>query len=302
MERSPDQRAGVSPVPADQAVEKEEPKAGVFPVEGLGGLDDVADALSFLVDATVGEDGERCQKARVGMTRNPGQRRRLVLIRTGRDHSANSSLRSPPRHRPEHVRVDPAGRPVAGDAVLALDPAANALRASQEVVVPVGHRLFQLVAFKNKIEELRPGPEAVELRQDGELAADPDVEFRAAQGVERYRPAAELEPIGLLPRRREQRIIMPPPDERVPQFDIAADAAVDLDVRQEGGDLHQVTERNTPAAGRQEKGPVTARSCPSSAPRRRRLCPPRGEGSVARGAGRPATRLEGPGRFDFRGR
>lgn len=57
-DRGFDEGPGVEAILAHEAVEEDEPEAGKFLVEFLGGLDDMMNALSFLVDAAVTENLE----------------------------------------------------------------------------------------------------------------------------------------------------------------------------------------------------------------------------------------------------
>ena len=99
--RSLDERAGITSVPADQAVEKNEAEVGPAFAKFLHGLDDFPNTLSFSIDPAVAEDSDLI--------------RRRTFFRQGI----------------EDIRVDSAGRAKTGDTVFPFDPPADAFRVPQ---------------------------------------------------------------------------------------------------------------------------------------------------------------------------
>ena len=201
------QRARIAAVGSDQRVEEDEPQTGILRVKGFNGPDNVPDAFAAFVDPAVAEDVERFMRG---------------FIQGGM----------------ENARIDAARRPVTEDPVLPLHPPADPLGIPEKQKIFPDDLLLPFVALKDEIEIFRGGPEALEPGQDGILAAKGDVEGVVGQGGKGSRLGLEIQPFRLAPLRMEENEGMTAAGELVAELEIAADAAEDLDVREEGGDLH----------------------------------------------------------------
>ena len=138
----------------------------------------------------------------------------------------------------EDARIDAARGAMTLDAVLALHPAADALGIPEEIELLADDFLFPLMPFEDEIEVLRSGAEAFELRQDGIFTAYADVEGVVGKRGKRPGFGLKIEPIRLAALRMKKDEGMAAPGEFVAQLEIAPDAAINLDVREERGDLH----------------------------------------------------------------
>jgi hypothetical protein len=202
----PDERPGVTLVFADHTIEEYKAEIGAFLVKLLDGPDHLPDTFSLLVDSAITEDPEF-----------PAQL---------------------PRQRKKYLRVDPARRSETPHLVFSLDPPADAFGTAEVVIVTAGHVLLFFVAFENEIEEFRPGPEALELREDGILATESDLEFLGRDRLKRFDLPPELQPVELLPSRSKKDKAVASPDERVAHLDVAADPAKYFHVGEKGGNVH----------------------------------------------------------------
>jgi hypothetical protein len=215
----PDERPGVTLVFADHAIEENKAEMGVLLVKLLDSPDHLPDAFSLLVDSAITEDPEF--PARM------------------------------PRQPEKYLRVDPARRSETPHLVFSLYPPADAFGTAEVVIVTAGHFLLFFVAFEDEIEEFRPGPEALELREDGIFTADPHLEFLGRDRLKCLDLPPELKPIRLRPCRSEQDKAMASPDERVANLDVAPDPAKYFHVGEKGGNVHFATERTMSVPARQ---------------------------------------------------
>jgi len=94
------------------------------------------------------------------------------------------------------------------------------------------------VPFEDKIKILGRRPDPVEIRQDGIFAAKGDVEGIGVDRGRRPRLPQERQPPGRPSPGMKNHERVPLPDELVPELEIPADAAENVEMRQEGGDLH----------------------------------------------------------------
>lgn len=222
-----DERAGITSIPADQAVEKNQKEMRIPSMKLLDGLDHLPDALSLLVDSAITENLEfpaRIRLARIGLSSNLSLRKWRRRFR----------LRQPKKY----LRIYSARRSETAAAVFPLDPPADAFRISQQVITTPGDFFFLFMALEHEVEAFRPGLEGVELFQDGILAAESDVEFGLRNGLKGPDLSPVLQPIRLLPCRGEKCEAMTSSGQRVADLEIAADAAEDFHVGKERRDPH----------------------------------------------------------------
>ena len=206
-----DERPGVAFVFADHTVEENKAETGVPVVKLLNGSDHLPDAFSLLVDSAITEDLEFPARIRLA-----GNRLRNALL---------FRARLWPRHPIEYLRVYPARRSETPHLVFSLYPPADAFGTAEVVIVAAGDILLLFVALEDEIEEFRPGPEALELREDGILAAESDLEFLGRDRLKRFDLPPELQPVRLLPSRSKKDKAVASPDERVAHLDVAANPA-----------------------------------------------------------------------------
>jgi hypothetical protein len=177
-------------------------------LEAFGGPDDLGHTLAPPGDAAIAEDAELAVVGRL--------RRFERMKDRGIDAARGAANRDP---------------------VATLQAAADALGIAQEQEAgAAGRRPFELVALQDEIEVAKPGGDAAELVQDGELAAHGGVEALLAQGGEGPGFGLEIEPGGLVAGGMVEDEAVAAGGQGVAQLEIAAHAAEDVDVRQEGGD------------------------------------------------------------------
>ena len=140
----------------------------------------------------------------------------------------------------KEVRIDASRSPQAGNAVFPFDPPADPFRIPEEPKRRPDDRLLSGMPFKYEVEILHGGPKPAEGGKDGIFAAQSDIERPAGKRGERSHIAVELQPGRRSPLGREQDEIMPSPDEGVPDLEIAAHAAENLDVGKKSGDPHDI--------------------------------------------------------------
>jgi hypothetical protein len=203
---STDERPGVALFFADQTVEENKADMGVLLVKLLDGVNHLPDTLSLLVYSAITEDPEF-----------PAQL---------------------PRQRKKYLRVYPARRSETPHLVFSLYPPADAFGIAEVVIVAAGDILLHFVALEDEIEKFRPGLEAVELREDGILAANPDLEFLGRDRVKRFDLPPEFQPVRLLPSRSKKDKAVASPDERVAHLDVAANPAKYFHVGEQDRNVH----------------------------------------------------------------
>jgi hypothetical protein len=206
-----DEGTGVTPVPSDEGIEKNEANSGEFLRKPLDGPDDAADPLPPFINPAITKDAE---------------------FPFGRP------LRFRDDDGVEELRIYPPRGPMADDAVFQFHATADTFGIAQETEGPPGNIFFHLVAFQHEVEEPGPRPEPVEGIEDGILAAKAEIEGLLPEGGKRPDGARELEPGRGDAFRREKDEAVAPADERVAELKVPAHASEHLDVGKEGCDLH----------------------------------------------------------------
>ena len=224
---SPDERPGITPVFADQAVEKNKAEVGVRPVKRLDCPDHLMHAFSLFVDSPIAEDLDF--PARMSMAGN-GLGRRLRI----RERRKRIKL----RQRIEYLRVYSAWSPVTSHLVFSFHPPADAFGTAKVIKAAARGLSLLLVALEDKIEEFCPSLEALEVRQDRIFAAETDLEVLGRDRFKWPDLPPELQPTRRLSSRSEQDKAMAPSDERVPNLDGAADSAKYFHMREQRGNFH----------------------------------------------------------------
>ena len=95
----------------------------------------------------------------------------------------------------------------------------------------------------DKIKELRPGVEGLELGENRVFTAKTDVECRGGEGGKRARFSEKRKPSRGISLGVKESEGMAKADEFVPDFDITPHSAEDLDVGQDGGDFQSRTSK-----------------------------------------------------------